>query len=194
MNMCMTEQVSASARLHIWVWTEWYVLLCKHVHKGLCVWTSTCSCLNYVWFLSGRRPPPCSQAFLQGPKITSLFVLPGLWNNNPPGFPITNAQAKGDRTKNMCEQTRALEREVWQRKQADGKGEVYGGYTWSSDFTLTELFTSWGSSVILAFVRLLTNPQFIGHPKREQIEKKKPSKNSDVYWSICSKNESLKCG
>lgn len=68
-----------------------------------------------------------------------------------------------------CVNKRALEREVWQRKQADGKGEVYRGYTWNSDFTLTVLFASCGRSLILAFVRLLTNPQFIGHLKREQI-------------------------
>ncbi len=80
---------------------------CMCVHESLCVWTSACSCLGQAWFLSVQRPPPCSQALLQGPKITSLSTLPGLWNNNTPGFPITTAPANGDGTENMCGQTRA---------------------------------------------------------------------------------------
>lgn len=68
---------------------------------------SACSCLGHVWFLSAQRPPPCSQALLQGPKITSLSMLPGLWNNNTPGFPITANPANGDGTENMCGQTGA---------------------------------------------------------------------------------------
>lgn len=75
---------------------------------GLCVWRSTCSCLSGVCFLSAPRPPSFSQALLRGPKITSHSMLPGLWNNNTPGFPITAAQANGDWPENMCRQTRAL--------------------------------------------------------------------------------------
>lgn len=86
-------------------------MYCVNVHESLCVWTLACSCLGHVWFLSAQRPPPCSQALLQGPKITSLSMLPGLWNNNTPGFPITTAPANGGGTENMCGQTRARGRE-----------------------------------------------------------------------------------
>lgn len=95
-------------------------MYCMCVHDSLCVWTSACSCLGQAWFLSAHRPPPCSKALLQGPKITSLSTLPGLWNNNTPGFPITAAPANGDGTENMCGQTRARGRgskrsSRWQR-------------------------------------------------------------------------------
>lgn len=82
---------------------------------SLCMGTSTCSCLYQAWLLSGQQPPPCSQTLLQGFKITSLSMLPGLWNNKTPGFPITAAPANGDRTKNMC----------WQRG-ARGRGREEG--------------------------------------------------------------------
>ena len=119
----------ASACLHIWA----CCVTCVCMRACACE-PSACSCLGHVWFLSALRPPPCSQALLQGPKITSLSMLPGLWNNNTPGFPITANPANGDGTENMCGQTGAGGGEP-----ADGKGEVYWGYTRCSNAMITTL-------------------------------------------------------
>lgn len=82
----------------------WYVL---YVHESLCVNISMSPSLCKAWFLSVQQPPLSSQALPRGPKITSLSMLPGLWNNKTLGFPITTAPANGDGTQNMCGQSRA---------------------------------------------------------------------------------------
>lgn len=124
-NSCVHASASECICLFAFLSESCVIFTGCYVHEILCVWTSACSCLGHVWFLSAQGPPPCSKALLQGPKITSLSMLPGLWNNNTPGFPITTASANGDGTENMCGQTRAWGSKGGgaAREWADGKGE-----------------------------------------------------------------------
>lgn len=138
-----------------------------YVHEILCVWTSACSCLGHVWFLSAQGPPPCSKALLQGPKITSLSMLPGLWNNNTPGFPITTASANGDGTENMCGQTRARGREGggkrasrWQRWGLQGldlEQQLHVNHT-----SCSVLLLLLHASMLVQLIMSLTKPDFTG--------------------------------
>lgn len=72
-------------------------------------------------FISAAAPTvfPSPPSLQRGPETTSLSVLPGLWNNNTPGFPITASPANGDRTENMCGQTGAW---VGEDRRGVGRG------------------------------------------------------------------------
>lgn len=88
-------------------------------------------------FISAVAPIMFPKSFSKGPKKTSHSVLPGLWNNNTPGFPITN----GERTENMCGQTGS-----WGRERAEkwviqhmAKVSSTGARLFNGDFVLTSV-------------------------------------------------------